>query len=55
MADRIRPGDEIVVTNCDHEANIGPWRKLEEKGAVIRTWAVRPTAWNWRWTISNPC
>ncbi|MBP2300510.1 cysteine desulfurase-like protein [Azospirillum picis] len=42
MAGGIQPGDEIVVTDCDHEANIGPWRKLEERGAVIRTWAVRP-------------
>jgi len=37
----LAPGDEIVVTNCDHEANIGPWRDLEAQGAVIRTWSVR--------------
>ncbi len=36
----IRPGDEIVVTNQDHEANIGCWRRLEEHGAVIREWRV---------------
>ena len=29
MAPGFRPGDEIVVTNVDHESNIGPWRELE--------------------------
>ena len=33
-------GDEVVVTNLDHEANIGPWRKLEETGIVVREWRV---------------
>ena len=37
-----QPGDEIVVTNFDHEANIGPWRRLEQRGIVIRTWDLRP-------------
>ncbi len=32
----IRPGDEIVVTRLDHDANIAPWLALEEQGAMIR-------------------
>jgi cysteine desulfurase family protein (TIGR01976 family) len=32
----LRPGDEIVVTRLDHDANIAPWVALEEQGAVIR-------------------
>ena len=32
------PGDEIVVTNLDHESNIGPWRELESAGVTIREW-----------------
>ena len=32
----LQPGDEIVVTTLDHDANVGPWRALEEKGVVIR-------------------
>jgi cysteine desulfurase family protein (TIGR01976 family) len=32
----LRPGDEIVVTTLDHDANVAPWRALEEKGVVIR-------------------
>src|SRR3954464_1789531 len=33
----LRDGDEIVVTNLDHDANVAPWRALEELGCIIRT------------------
>jgi cysteine desulfurase family protein (TIGR01976 family) len=36
------PGDEVIVTNCDHEANIGGWRRLEQKGMVIKEWRLNP-------------
>ena len=36
----INPGDEIIVTNQDHEANISPWRRLAEKGAIIKEWQI---------------
>src|ERR1700730_3576741 len=32
------PGDEILVTRLDHDANVWPWLALEEKGVTIR-WA----------------
>jgi cysteine desulfurase family protein (TIGR01976 family) len=32
----LKPGDEIVVTTLDHDANVAPWRALEEKGVVVR-------------------
>lgn len=34
------PGDEVVVTNVDHEANIGAWLSLAERGVVVRVWEV---------------
>ena len=34
----LKPGDEIIVTNQDHEANISPWRRLNEVGAIIKEW-----------------
>jgi cysteine desulfurase family protein (TIGR01976 family) len=38
----LQPGDEIVVTGLDHEANIGPWATLAaERGLAIRTWEPR--------------
>jgi cysteine desulfurase family protein (TIGR01976 family) len=36
----IKPGDEVIVTNQDHEANISPWRRLAEVGAVIKEWKI---------------
>lgn len=38
----LKPGDEIIVTNQDHEANIGCWRRLEEFGAVAKEWRIDP-------------
>lgn len=32
----LQPGDEIVVTRLDHDANVAPWRALSERGVVIR-------------------
>ncbi len=34
----INPGDEVIVTNQDHEANISPWRRLKDYGANIVEW-----------------
>ncbi|MGE5176081.1 MAG: cysteine desulfurase-like protein [Hyphomicrobiales bacterium] len=38
---RIGPGDRVVVTELDHEANVGPWLRLESAGAVPRVWKAR--------------
>ena len=32
----LKPGDEIVVTVLDHDANFAPWLALEELGVVVR-------------------
>ncbi|MCI0345827.1 MAG: cysteine desulfurase-like protein [Chloroflexi bacterium] len=38
----LEPGDEIVVTALDHDANIGPWATLaRERGLSVRTWEPR--------------
>ncbi|PYS69240.1 MAG: cysteine desulfurase-like protein [Acidobacteria bacterium] len=38
LSHQYSPGDEIVVTELDHHANIDPWRRLGlEKGVTIRT------------------
>ena len=37
IAHWVKPGDEIVVTRLDHDANISPWMHLaREKGASLR-------------------
>ncbi len=38
----MQPGEAIVVTNQDHEANSGPWRRLADRGIEIREWKVDP-------------
>ena len=38
----LQPGEAIVVTNQDHEANTGPWRRLSEAGIEIREWQIDP-------------
>ncbi|HEY9661400.1 MAG TPA: aminotransferase class V-fold PLP-dependent enzyme, partial [Allocoleopsis sp.] len=35
-------GDEVIVTNCDHEANVSPWVDLKHQGIVVKTWSVHP-------------
>src|SRR5438046_4505613 len=37
----LKAGDEIVVTTLDHDANVAPWRALEEKGVVIQQVDIR--------------
>lgn len=39
----LKPGDAIVVTNQDHEANSGAWRRLADRGVEVREWQVDPT------------
>jgi cysteine desulfurase family protein (TIGR01976 family) len=38
----LEPGDEIIVAEAGHEANVGPWVRLEQHGARIRWWRVNP-------------
>ncbi len=38
----LKPGEEIIVTNQDHEANTGAWRKLGSQGVVVKQWGVDP-------------
>jgi cysteine desulfurase family protein (TIGR01976 family) len=32
----LRPGDEIVVTRLEHDANVSPWLALQERGVTVR-------------------
>jgi selenocysteine lyase/cysteine desulfurase len=44
LGSTLKPGDEVIVTDCDHEANITPWLELRHRGVVIKTWSVNPTS-----------
>ncbi|MEM7305274.1 MAG: cysteine desulfurase-like protein [Planctomycetota bacterium] len=38
----LSPGDEVVVTNLDHETNRTAWLALAEHGVVLREWRFDP-------------
>ena len=38
----LQPGEAIIVTDQDHEANTGPWRRLAAEGIEIREWKIDP-------------
>jgi cysteine desulfurase family protein (TIGR01976 family) len=39
VALKVEPGDEIVLSNLDHEANLAPWVQLAEwKGLTVKWW-----------------
>ena len=37
-----KPGDEVIVTNQDHEANVGAYSRLAADGFTVREWKVNP-------------
>ena len=41
IARSLIPGDEVLVTQLDHEANRGPWLALAEHGVTVREITVR--------------
>jgi selenocysteine lyase/cysteine desulfurase len=38
----LKPGEAVIVTNQDHEANSGPWRRLADDGIEVREWKMDP-------------
>ncbi len=40
MQSQLSPGDEIIITVSDHESNIGPWDRLQERGIVLKIWPL---------------
>jgi cysteine desulfurase family protein (TIGR01976 family) len=42
LAPLFESGSEIIVTNQDHEANGGAWRRLADVGVVVREWRIDP-------------
>nr|WP_175582225.1 aminotransferase class V-fold PLP-dependent enzyme [Phaeobacter sp. HF9A] len=38
----LQPGEKIIVTNQDHEANSGPWRRLADEGIEVLEWKIDP-------------
>ncbi|MDE3217329.1 MAG: cysteine desulfurase-like protein [Gemmatimonadota bacterium] len=44
------PGDEVVITELDHHANVAPWRALaNDRGVTVRTVKMRPDTGTLDW------
>jgi len=41
-AETLKPGDEIIVGESGHEANVGPWTRLANRGLVVKIWEANP-------------
>lgn len=41
FARRWGPGDEVILSGLEHEANASPWRELERVGVTVRVWHAR--------------
>lgn len=42
IEETLSPGDEIIVSLSEHEANFGPWENMKRKGVKLVRWAVDP-------------
>ncbi len=42
LGQAFQPGDEILVTTLDHDANIAPWLALRERGVVVQMADIDP-------------
>lgn len=41
-AEVLQPGDEIIVGESGHEANVGPWINLLKRGVSVKLWPANP-------------
>jgi cysteine desulfurase family protein (TIGR01976 family) len=50
LAQQFQPGDEIIVTELDHHANVAPWQRLaRERGIKVRTVKLVPETGQLDW------
>jgi len=42
LAQGWQAGDEVIITEVDHEANRSAWLALQHQGIVVKTWRIRP-------------
>jgi len=48
FAQKLEPGDNVIVSSGDHEANIAPWLELERVGVHVKFWHVDPESFQLR-------
>ncbi|MGH1338673.1 MAG: aminotransferase class V-fold PLP-dependent enzyme [Aureispira sp.] len=45
----LEAGDEVIITDADHEANRSPWLRLQAKGIIIKTWQFDANSYRLEW------
>lgn len=45
----LKAGDEIIITDADHEANRSPWLRLQAKGIIVKTWQFEADSYRLEW------
>lgn len=40
LVQTFEPGDEVIVSNVEHEANVGPWLEMQKAGIIVKFWEV---------------
>ncbi len=52
LGGRFEKGDEIVVTELDHHANVAPWQRIaSERGLVVRSVKMVPETGQLNWKV----
>ncbi len=41
----LKPGDQVIVSNSEHESNFGPWQRLKDHGIEVIIWPIDTTTW----------
>ena len=39
---KMQPGDAVIISAQEHEANTGAWHRLAEHGMDVRVWPIDP-------------
>jgi cysteine desulfurase family protein (TIGR01976 family) len=42
LARLLQPGDEVVTTHLEHDANVAPWLALQDRGVAVRWIDIHP-------------
>ena len=51
LAHDLNEGDEVLITELDHEANRGPWLSLQDRGVVVREVPIDPATCTLAWDV----
>lgn len=54
LACTYKPGDVVIISDADHEANRSPWRRLETRGIEVRRWPLDPKSLKLRFEDLQP-